>query len=111
MSIHKVSQLIILTLAAISLMGVLPAAVAAPPAGDNHSAAYMGVMVESVPPELAASLHLKDASGAVIKGIDQDGPACRAGMKSGDIVVAFNGKPVEGPDQFASLIHSSAPGT
>ena len=32
-------------------------------------------------------------------------------MKGGDVVSAFNGKPVSGPDQFASMIHSSAPGS
>jgi serine protease Do len=68
-------------------------------------------MVDNVSPATAASLHLKDGSGAAITGVDQDGPACRAGLKSGDIVTAFNGKPVEGGDQFASLIHSSAAGT
>ena len=66
-------------------------------------------MVDNVPADKAASLHLKDGGGAAITGVDQDGPACRAGLKRGDIVVAFNGKQVEGPDQFASLIHSSAP--
>jgi serine protease Do len=111
MSIHKVSQLVVLAVAAISLTGALPAAVAAPPAGDVHSAAYMGVMVEAVSPEVANALHLKEGSGAAITGVDQDGPACRAGLKTGDVVVAFNGKPVEGPNQLAGLIHSSAPGT
>ena len=72
---------------------------------------YLGVMVDNVSPETAASLHLKEGSGAAITGVDQDGPACRAGLKSGDIVTAFNGKPVEGPEQFASLIHGSAPGS
>ena len=110
MSIHKVSQLIVLGLAAISLTSALPTAVAAP-AGDNHSTAYMGVMVDTVPPEVANALHLKDGSGAIITGVDQDGPACRAGLKTGDVVVAFNGKPVEGSSQLASLIHSSSPGT
>jgi len=112
MATHKVAQLFLFAVVTAALTSVLPAAGAAPwPAGDNHSVAYMGVMVESVSPEVASALHLKDGSGAVIKGVDQDGPACRAGLKRGDIVVAFNGKPVEGPDQFAGLIHSTAPGT
>jgi serine protease Do len=91
----------------------VPMAGAAPLAafGEAHSTAYMGVMVETVSPELAASLHLKDSNGAAITGVDQDGPASRAGLKRGDIVVAFNGKPVDGPDQLADLIHASAPGS
>jgi serine protease Do len=110
MSIHKISQLIVLSVAAIGLTGALPMAVAGP-TGDNHSTAYMGVMVDTVPPEVANALHLKDGSGAIITGVDQDGPACRAGLKTGDVVVAFDGKPVEGSNQLAGLIHSSAPGT
>ncbi len=110
MSIHKFSQLIVFSMAVISLTGALPTAVAAP-TGDNHSTAYMGVMVDTVPSEVANALHLKDGSGAIITGVDQDGPACRSGLKTGDVVVAFNGKPVDGPNQLASLIHSSAPGT
>jgi serine protease Do len=110
MSIHKVSQFIVLGVVAVGLTGVLPVAIAAP-AGDNHSTAYMGVMVDTVPPEVANALHLKDGTGAIITGVDQDGPACRAGLKKGDVVVVFDGKPVEGSNQLAGLIHSSAPGT
>jgi serine protease Do len=78
--------------------------------GDPPSGAYLGVMVEKVSPETAAALHLT-SGGTTIQNVDQDGPACRAGMKGGDVVTAFNGKPVSGPDQFASMIHSSTPGS
>lgn len=111
MVIHKVSKLYLLAVLGLGLVGVTPAASADPFPADSHSTAYLGVMVDSVSPEKAAGLHLKDGRGAAITGVDQDGPACRAGLKKGDIVVAFNGKPVEGPDQFAGLIHGSAPGS
>jgi serine protease Do len=91
--------------------GVATMAGAVPSSGDPHATAYLGVMVDNVSPTTAASLHLKDGSGAVITGVDQDGPACHAGLKSGDIVTTFNGKPVTGPEQFASAIHSTAPRT
>ena len=78
--------------------------------GDPSNGAYLGVMVEKVSPETAATLHLS-SGGAAIENVDQDGPACRAGIKGGDIVTAFDGKPVSGPEQFASMIHSSAPGS
>jgi len=110
MVIHKGSKAILAAVVTLGMMSVLPVAGAAPTPGDAHSTAYMGVMVDSVSPELAASLHLKDGSGAAITGVDQDGPACRAGLKNGDVVVAFNGKPVEGPEQLASLIHTSTAG-
>ena len=111
MVIHRVAKLMIFAAWMAGVTGMAPWAGAVPSPGDPHSTAYLGVMVDNVAPTTAASLHLKDGSGAVITGVDQDGPACRAGLKSGDIVTAFNGKPVEGGDQFASLIHSSAAGT
>jgi hypothetical protein len=80
-------------------------------AGDNHGVAYLGVMVEKVSPEATAAFHLPSGTGTAITNVDQDGPACRAGLKSGDIVTAFNGKPVTDPEQFAGLIHDSAPGS
>src|SRR5450755_4688466 len=111
MDIHKVSKLLLFAALMLVMMTGAPFAGAVPMPGDAHSAAYLGVMVDSVSPEKAASLHLKDGSGAAITGVDQDGPACRAGLKGGDIVTAFNGKPVSGPEQFASVIHSTAPGS
>src|SRR5208283_2494484 len=78
--------------------------------GDSHGGAYLGVTVDQPSPGTASTLHLKNG-GASITYVDQDGPACHAGLKSGDIVTAFNGKPVSGPEQFANLIHASAPGS
>lgn len=78
--------------------------------GDPSNGAYLGVMVDNVSPETAAALHLA-SGGTVIANVDQDGPACKAGLKSGDVVTAFNGKSFNGRDQFASLIHASAPGS
>jgi serine protease Do len=79
------------------------------PAG-SESGAYLGVMVDKVSPETAAALHITNG-GTLIANVDQDGPACHAGLKGGDIVTAFNGKAVSGPEQFADLIHASAPGS
>ncbi len=94
---------------ALGLTVATPAFATAPPSpGAPAGRAYLGVMVEGVSPETASALHL--TGGTAIANVDQDGPACRAGLKSGDIVTGFNGKPVSGPEQFASLIQSSAPG-
>ena len=111
MDIHRVSKQLGLSVLALGLTFVVTVAGAVAMPGDPHATAYLGVMVESVSPEKAAALHLKDGSGAAITGVDQDGPACRAGLKSGDIVTAFNGKAVSGAEQFASMIHSTAPGS
>ena len=100
MAIHRTSKVVICAALALGLAGMVPAPLAAK---ETSGGAYLGVMVDNVPPEKAASLHLKNG-GAVIANVDQDGPACHAGLQTGDIVVAFNGTPVSSPDQFASLI-------
>jgi membrane-associated protease RseP (regulator of RpoE activity) len=111
MAIHKVSKVLIGAVLALGLAGSAPSALAAwGTPGDTHGSAYLGVMVDTVSSETATSLHLKNG-GAVIANVDQDGPACHAGLHGGDIVVAFNGKPVSSSDQFASLIHASTPGS
>jgi len=105
MAIHRTSKVVICAALALGLAAMAPATLAAK---GTSGGAYLGVMVDTVSPEKAASLHLKDG-GAVIDNVDQDGPACHAGLQTGDIVVAFNGTPVSSSDQFASLIHASAP--
>ena len=81
-----------------------------PQQGGTQGGAYLGVMVNKVPPETAAALHVA-SGGTMIANVDQDGPACHAGLKGGDIVTAFNGKAVGGPEQFAEMIHANAPGS
>jgi len=104
---HRVSKYLMGWMVAVS-MAAAPWAWAAPVyPGGPQSGAYLGVMVDKVSPETAATLHL--SGGTAISNVDQDGPACQAGLKGGDIVTAFNGKPVSGPEQFAGLIHGSAP--
>src|SRR5215472_11156946 len=107
MAIHTVSKVMMCAALALALAGAAPTTLAAK---GTSGGAYLGVMVDTVSPETAASLHLKNG-GAAITTVDQDGPACRGGLQSGDVVVAFNGKPVSSSEQFASLIHASAPGS
>ena len=56
---------------------------------------WLGVQIQSLTPELAASLGSKDMEGAIIAEVVPDGPAAKAGLQQGDVVVAVNGKPVQ----------------
>ena len=87
---------------------ILPAA-AAPAWPEAHSGAYLGVQMKVVTPERASVLKLKESSGAVITYVDQDGPACRAGLMENDVIVGFNGAKVDNPGQLQGLIHTSTP--
>lgn len=89
---------------------ILPAA-ASPQSSwpEAHAGGYLGVQITGVTPEQVSALRLQDSSGAVITYVDQDGPACRAGLLENDVVVAFNGSKVDGPEQLQGLIHTSPP--
>ena len=56
---------------------------------------WLGVEIQSVTPEIASSLGIKDAKGAIVAGVVPNGPAAKAGFEQGDIVTAMDGKPVE----------------
>jgi serine protease Do len=56
---------------------------------------WLGVRIQQVTPDIAESVGLKDASGAMIAGVTADGPAAKAALKPGDVVLSFNGVPVK----------------
>ncbi len=70
---------------------------------------YLGVTIQDVSPELAKSFDLKNTEGALIGGLQSDGPAEKAGIKIGDIVTEFNGKKVTNRDQLSMLVAQAPP--
>jgi serine protease Do len=56
---------------------------------------WLGVRIQAVTPDIADSIGLKDASGAMIAGVNDGGPAAKAGLKPGDVVLTFNNEPVK----------------
>lgn len=71
---------------------------------------WIGVEPQDITPELAESFGLKTKSGAIIAGVLKGGPADRAGMKPGDILVAVDGKPVADTTDMLNQIAQLAPG-
>ena len=95
----------------IALPALAEPSAAAGGAGESGGRAYLGVHIDRLTPETAAALKLSDLSGAVVLDIDQDGPACRAGLHENDVIVGFNGTVIREPQQLATLIHASSAGT
>src|SRR5919197_206208 len=56
---------------------------------------YLGVSIQSIAPDLAKALKLEDRQGALVAEVVPGGPAARAGIQQGDVIVAFNGKAVK----------------
>jgi serine protease Do len=56
---------------------------------------YLGVLIQKVTPEIAESLGMDRGYGALVANVSKDGPAEKAGVKVGDVIVEFDGKPVK----------------
>ncbi|MDQ1470455.1 MAG: serine protease Do, partial [Bryobacterales bacterium] len=65
----------------------------------------IGVTAQSVTPELAAGLGLKQDWGAILSDVDPGGPADAGGLKPGDIVVSLNDRPVLNARQFEVVLY------
>src|SRR5579871_6719503 len=66
--------------------------------------AYLGVMVQEVDSERAKALKLPEEAGVEITHVTQDSPADKAGMKTGDVILRYNGERLMGMAQFSRLI-------
>ncbi len=71
---------------------------------------YVGVALQDVTAELAASFKLRQAAGAIITDVVSGGPAASAGVKPGDVLVAVNGKPVANSSAVLNTIAVLRPG-
>jgi serine protease Do len=56
---------------------------------------YLGVLIQKVTPEIAESLGMDKAQGALVANVSKDGPAEKAGIKVGDVITEFDGKEVK----------------
>ncbi len=72
---------------------------------------WMGVSIQPVTHDIADSLRLKEATGALIDEPQEGSPAEKAGLKSEDVVVAVDGNPVKDARDLARKIAAYAPGT
>jgi serine protease DegQ len=71
---------------------------------------WVGIEVQEVTPEIAESFGLDGTEGALIAGVLRGGPAARAGIRPGDVLIAVNDQPVTDSSALLNLIAALPPG-
>ncbi len=71
----------------------------------------LGVQIDQVSKEVAESLGLAKAQGALVRGVEQGSPAEKAGLEAGDIILRFDGKVIEKSADLPRIVGSTKPGT
>lgn len=68
--------------------------------GNAVKRPWLGARLQAVTPEIAETLGLKRPAGALVAGLSTGGPAAKAGLKTGDLIVAVDGQPIDDPNAF-----------
>ena len=71
---------------------------------------WLGVYIQPVEDKVARALDLKNRDGALISDIVDDSPAEKAGIKTGDVIIEFNGEKITDPSHLKNIVSSTAPG-
>jgi serine protease Do len=71
---------------------------------------WLGVYIQRLTPEAAENLGLGDRRGALVSDVTSGGPAEKAGIRSGDVIMAFNGKEIKDEHELPPIVASTVPG-
>jgi len=71
----------------------------------------IGVQIEQVSKEVAESIGLGKPSGALVRSVEAGAPADKAGIEGGDIIIRFDGKPIEKSSDLPRIVGGTKPGS
>jgi len=71
---------------------------------------WLGVSIQKLTPELAESVGTDGTHGALVAAVTPDSPAANAGMKAGDVITRWDGKPVDEPATLSTLVAATSVG-
>jgi len=71
----------------------------------------LGIGVQAINQDLATSFGLKSPSGALVSNIEKNGPADKAGLEPGDVIVSFNGQSIDRSSDLPPMVASVKPGS
>jgi serine protease Do len=72
---------------------------------------YIGIGIQDLTPNLADSFGLSTNGGALISDVQPDSPGFKAGLKSGDVITAINGQPIDSASRLTLVVGETTPGT
>jgi len=71
---------------------------------------WLGVYIQPVEDKVARALDLSNRDGALVSDVVEDSPADKAGLKTGDVIIEFNGEKITDPSHLKNIVSSTAPG-
>ena len=69
---------------------------------------WLGVYIQEITEDIAESLELKEVAGALVSSVTKDGPAEKAGVEAGDVIISFNNKKVEKSRDLPRIVAETA---
>ncbi len=69
---------------------------------------WLGVRIQSITDDMAEGLRLKDTTGALVAEVNDGGPAEKAGIAQGDVILSFNGRPVDEMRKLPRIVADTA---
>lgn len=76
----------------------------------SDDAGWLGIEIAEVTPEKAKELKLPRPEGVIVSEVLPDGPSSKAGLQAKDVILEYDGQPVEGTVQFRRLVRETPPG-
>lgn len=71
---------------------------------------WLGIAIQELTKELAESFGMKNTNGALIAGVEKNGPADKGGLEAGDVITKFDGKPIMVTSDLPRAVGSTKPG-
>src|SRR5262249_17840078 len=72
---------------------------------------WIGAEVQPVTPEIAEGLGVNNLHGAIVASVQRDGPAAKAGLKSGDVITSVDGEAIKDAKELTRKIRAMPPGS
>ncbi len=71
---------------------------------------WLGIAIQELTKELAESFGMRNTSGALVAGVEKNGPADKGGLEAGDVIIKFDGKPIVASADLPRAVGSTKPG-